>query len=155
MGRVDLGHANRWNPWRHVGRRYPHIEVDCTHALPGKKRGSWTTKGIFIDRGLGQAARRCALAHEIVHLERGPVSRDPHLARREERIVSIVAAKRLIPLASLTEALMWSAPDNAHELAEELWVDLPTLRIRLHHITPAEVRHVNDALDQREPWHAS
>lgn len=116
-------------------------------------RAAWTEKGIYIDRVLGQAARRCALTHEIVHLERGPVPRDERLAAIEERIVSALAAQRLITLPALTEALMWVAPDNQYDLAEELWVDTPTLRIRLSTITSAERAHINAALETRVPWH--
>ncbi|MEU6582850.1 hypothetical protein [Nocardia sp. NPDC046763] len=121
--------------------------------LPGKARASWTTDGIYIDRSLGQAARRCALTHEIVHLERGPVPADSRLAVIEERIVSVIAAKRLITLHQLIEALMWAAPTSLYELAEELWVDLSTLRIRLRHLTAKEVQRVNDEIAGRRPWH--
>ncbi|WP_153806091.1 hypothetical protein [Nocardia sp. SYP-A9097] len=48
---------------------------------------------------------------------------------------------------------MWASPGDPYGLAEELWVDVQTLRIRLRHITPAEVVHVNDALDRWRPWH--
>ncbi|MFE3105975.1 hypothetical protein [Nocardia tengchongensis] len=67
--------------------------------------------------------------------------------------MSIIAAKRLIPLSALTDALMWVSPDNQYALAEQLWVDMPTLRIRLRHITAAEVQYVNAELDRQRPWH--
>ncbi|PEH79598.1 hypothetical protein CRM89_29460 [Nocardia sp. FDAARGOS_372] len=116
-------------------------------------RAAWTTDGIYLDRALGQAARRCALTHEIVHLERGPVPRNPVLAAAEERIVADIAARRLIPLRSLLDAFMWAKPTNHHDLADELWVDVPTLRIRLSGLDRHEVAELNRAIDRRWPWH--
>ncbi|MFD6357895.1 hypothetical protein [Nocardia tengchongensis] len=121
--------------------------------LPGKKRASWTADGVYIDRSLGQAARRCALAHEIVHIERGPVPDSPRLAEIEERIVSTLAARRLITLQSLERALMWSRPTNEVELAEELWVDIHTLRIRLRTLTSEEHSALDIAVRESWPWH--
>ncbi|MGW4123677.1 hypothetical protein [Nocardia sp. NPDC004711] len=59
----------------------------------------------------------------------------------------------MIPLAGLTEAVMWAEPSNHYELAEELFVDIPTLRIRLHHLTSKEVQHIDSELVRRMPWH--
>ncbi|MFE2994220.1 hypothetical protein ACFXG4_04715 [Nocardia sp. NPDC059246] len=125
-----------------------------TKKLKGKRRGAITPSGkILIDRRLGQAARRCTLTHEIIHLERGLAPRGTRFAAREEQTVRELTARRLITLPALTEALMWVAPDDPYALAEQLWVDMPTLRIRLRHITPAEVGQVNGELDRRRPWH--
>lgn len=115
-------------------------------------RAAWTVDGIYIDRSLGQAARRCALTHEIIHLERGPVSIDPRLAVAEERTVSILAAQRLIPISALIEAALWVSPTSPAELAAELWVDRPTLSIRLRHLSTDERRHIDAALGQLRPW---
>ncbi|ETT24960.1 phage protein [Rhodococcus aetherivorans] len=153
MGRITLvRHRERWHPWRHVGKHYPHISVTCAHRLTDGRRGSWTEDGIYIDRDLTQVERRCALAHEIVHLERGPLPTDPRLAAIEERVVSIIAARRLIPLDDLTEALMWVSLEDQAELADELWVDMPTLRIRLRHLAHEERAHINQELARRQPW---
>ncbi|MFC9892143.1 ImmA/IrrE family metallo-endopeptidase [Nocardia sp. NPDC127579] len=152
MGTAASGMRERWHPWRHLGREYPHIGVSCLELLPGRKRASWTSDGIYLDRRLGQAERRCALTHEIVHLERGPVPPQPQLAAREERRVSIIAAERLIPLPDLTAALMWVSLEDPRELAEELWVDVPTLRIRLRHIASTDLQHINAELARRRPW---
>lgn len=45
-------------------------------------------------------------------------------------------AARLIPLRDLCDALAWSERDQ--EAAEQLWVDLPTLRVRLATLLPSE-----------------
>lgn len=153
MGRnTQNGGRKRWNPWRHIGVHYPHIKVSCRHILPGTRRASWTKHGIYIDKTLDQVARRCALAHEIVHLERGPVPEHPQLALVEERAVSVIAAQRLIPLEDLTEAVMWVDLSDPHELAEELWVDPVTLKIRLESLRPHEHDHILAELAARQPW---
>jgi len=147
----DTG-RHRWNPWRHLAHWHPHIRVTCSQALPGTRRASWTKHGIYIDRSLDQVARRCALAHEIIHLERGPLPQCPRLARREEHIVSVTAARRLIPLDTLTDAVMWVNLDDPHELADELWVDTLTLKIRITNLMPDEHAHISRELAQRQPW---
>ncbi|TLF72877.1 hypothetical protein [Nocardia cyriacigeorgica] len=141
-----------WHPWRHIRDRHSRISVSCHHPLPRDLRAAWTLDGIYIDRNLGQAARRCALTHEIVHLERGPVPRNPILAAVEERIVSDIAARRLIPLAALTDALHWVDLADRTALAEELWVDELTLRTRLHGLTTDERTSVNATLIEHRPW---
>ncbi len=145
--------ARIWHPWRHIRQRYPHLGVNCCEPLPDDLRAAWTQTGLFLRPGLTQAQRRCALTHEIVHLERGPVPRNPVLAAAEERIVADIAARRLIPLRSLLDAFMWTRPTNHHDLADELWVDVPTLRIRLSGLDRHEVAELNRAIDRRWPWH--
>ncbi|MEV5394418.1 hypothetical protein [Nocardia farcinica] len=127
--------------------------MNCCEPLPDDLRAAWTQTGLFLRPGLTQAQRRCALTHEIVHLERGPVPRNPVLAAAEERIVADIAARRLIPLRSLLDAFMWTRPTNHHDLADELWVDVPTLRIRLSGLDRHEVAELNRAIDRRWPWH--
>ncbi|MBF6459845.1 hypothetical protein IU433_12435 [Nocardia puris] len=144
--------AHSWHPWRHVREHYPHLGVNCHEPLPRDLRAAWTAAGIHLRPGLTQTQRRCALTHEIVHLERGAPPRHPVLALMEERTVEQLAARRLIPLRALTEALMWVDLADRPALAEELWVDEPTLRTRLGGLTVRERTAVNVALVQRQPW---
>lgn len=89
-----------------------------------------------MDPQLLQAERRSALTHELVHIDRG---RFPAWATgREERHVDAAAARYLIDIRDLGEALAWSS--DPHEVADELWVDVPTLEARLGHLHPSE-RH--------------
>jgi hypothetical protein len=75
----------------------------------------WPERGwaaILLDRRLSQTERRCALAHELVHDERGggvatagmPESWRP-VAAREESIVDNEVARRLVPLDQLRLAV--------------------------------------------------
>ncbi len=98
---------------------------------------------VWICASCGQAQRRATLTHEIAHIERGDVPEYLHV--REERIVSEIAARRLIPLDRLVDALRWAR--DLTELADELWVDEPTVRCRLDTLDPVEVAELHSALD--------
>ena len=92
---------------------------------------------VTLDRNLSQAERRCTIAHEVEHIRRGPVPAEPVLAAREEAAVDLAVARRLIDLKRLGEVLAWS--ESIEEAADELWVDVDTLRVRLDHLHPSEV----------------
>lgn len=55
---------------------------------------------VMLRTGLTQIERRCVLAHELVHLERGGGCQhpDPVVQRREEHHVNAIVADRLVPL---------------------------------------------------------
>lgn len=92
---------------------------------------------------LTQAERRSTLTHELIHLDRGLV---PLVHRaREERRVDALAARRLIPLPDLLRGLQWAQDD--HELAEELWTDVHTVRVRRESLTIAERAWIAEHLD--------
>ena len=95
-----------------------------------------------------QAERRCTIAHELIHLERGPAPDDPWLRAREERAVEAEAARRLITLDALADALAWS--DRPVEVAEELWVDVQTLDVRVDGLNPAERAELDTRLTDDE-----
>lgn len=102
---------------------------------------------IEIAEGLLQVERRCVLAHELVHLERGPCA--GHHAR-EESAVDHEAARRLITLEALTTALLWS--QDEHELADELWVDVAMVRARLAGLTTIERDAIERRFSASERW---
>lgn len=130
--------GRRWHPWRALRRR-PDITLVFEDPGPGALgRVDYDTATITLHPRLLQAERRATLTHELVHLERGPAVRG-HEAR-EERAVEIEAARRLIDLAQLVDAVKWT--DDVHELAFELWVDPDTVQIRLRSLPEHEARVV-------------
>lgn len=139
-----------WNPWRHIGDSYPHIIVDTWRELPDRIWGLQAGNHIWLCRRLDQARRRCTLAHEIIHLERGPVPTDPAGLAREERVVARLAAQRLITTDELVAALAWTR--DPHQLADALWVDLPTLYARMAALDPVEVADLEHRLDGEWLW---
>ncbi|WP_301144650.1 hypothetical protein [Mycolicibacterium fortuitum] len=142
--------ADRWHPWRHAGDKYPHVTISCDRELPGRIWGLQLGNMIWLCRKLNQVRRRCTLTHELIHLERGPVPADPALAAREERTVDELAARRLIELPHLIDGLRWTR--DPAELADALWVDMPTLRTRLATLDPIETAEMEHALGDECLW---
>lgn len=131
-----------YHPWRHL-RSLAAWTVRWASPLSGS-RGEchWATKTITLDPRLLQAERRSVLAHELEHVDRGPM---PGWARsREEEAVNALAARKLIEIRELGEALAWSL--DPHEVADELWVDVPTVEARLRHLHPSEVHYLRRRL---------
>lgn len=139
-----------YHPWRRF-RGLTAWALQQT-VLPSGVHGltDWLTGTVSIELGLTQAERRCTLAHELVHIERGPVPADPWLAAREESQVERVMARRLIDIHDLGEALAWSRHDV--EVADELWVDTATLRARINTLTADERAYLEARLGFMD-WH--
>lgn len=123
-----------WNPWRALRDR-PHITLafDELAELGGgalyARRGA--RAAIIIDPRLPRRLRAAALAHELVHDERGPGVTDPPdnwwpIVAREETTVDKIVARRLIDLDHLADWIQERSelgPVEAWEVAEE-W-DVP------------------------------
>jgi hypothetical protein len=139
-----------WNPWRHIGKHYPDVSVVTNVELPGRMWGLTNGRRIWLCRRLDQAARRCTLTHEIVHLERGLTPADARGLAREERAVDLIAARRLITLPALVDGLRWTR--DPEQLAEHLWVDVPTLQARMAALDPVEVAELENRLNGEWLW---
>ncbi|OBB22129.1 hypothetical protein [Mycolicibacterium elephantis] len=139
-----------WHPWRHLREHHADVDVTCRYRLPDRFMGLQRGRRIWLCATLTQAERRCTLTHELVHRERGPVPAEPVAAAREERIVDEIAARRLITLPALTDGLRWSR--HPRELAEHLWVDEPTLQIRVATLDPLEVAELEHQLEGEWLW---
>ena len=141
----------RYHPWRHLRDRHPHEHVSFTDIGAVGCLGRRTVDGIELDMTSTQRERRCTLTHELVHIERGPVPRDPRLALREEETVDRISAERLIELDHLIDVLAWNRYRVDDEAAEELWVDLPTLLTRVRNLTDSERAFIDRELARRQP----
>ena len=125
-----------WNPWRALRSR-THI-VFRLAPLPAETGGAiyWprgSRAAIIIDPALSQVARRAALAHELVHDERGggadlegmPGSWSA-VVMRDEAAVNAEVARRLVPPAELAEfcrmMVALELPVSALDVAEEFQV---------------------------------
>lgn len=99
----------------------------------------------LLRRGMSRAEWNSTVVHEAIHAERGdgPCATEWHEAK-QERAVDIEAARRLIPLDALIDALRWSNRDE--EVAEQLDVDLDTLRCRSVNLTSDECVAIEAAL---------
>lgn len=136
--RSELSHPPRsvpavglgWNPWRSL-REQPDLEFalgPLSDRFGGAVYSPVPAEGwaaIVIDNRLSRTERADALAHELVHHERGgtcPTHNMPDgwavVARREERRVQRIVAERRVPLDMLAELV------NALEFMElpvEAW----------------------------------
>lgn len=124
--REDPPPAPIYHPWRALRERWAHVDVEHTDDIPdGRLADTNGVDEIRMRRRLLQVDRRCALAHELVHLEHG----DGGTCSPEvEAEVTLEAARRLIPWDRLLAAVRWARGEQ--ELADELWVTVPLLRAR-------------------------
>lgn len=141
-----------WHPWRVLRTQHSDVDVSCRCRLPDRIMGLQRGRRIWINWILTQVERRCTLTHELVHLERGPVPAEPRARAREEKTVSELAARRLIPIAALIDAYRWCPAGVPAELADELWVDIPTLRTRMASLDPFEVAELEHHLNGDWQW---
>lgn len=118
---------------------------------PGDKAAWYSPQWdvILMRPGLLQVERRCALAHELAHraLEHSGQCRYPDAERqdrRQERDADEWAARRLITVEQLADALVWS--DDPAEVADCLWVTPHLLTVRLDTIYLAERLRVGERL---------
>lgn len=122
-----------YSPWKHVASM-PDVLVDFDDDLPsGHAWWSPTHRVILMAKGLTSVQRRCALAHELAHVETGDCQVDgpdgERLERRHELAAERTAALRLVPLDDLMDSLAWCL--SLDEVAHELHIDRAILDTRL------------------------
>lgn len=127
------------NPWRHLAEYHPAVRVIWAR-LGGATRGFTDGQTIWLDDRMTQAQRRVTVCHETVHIERGIIPADALEEARVERIT----AERLITTDQLVDALRWHQHPSLAGLADTLWVDLSTVRTRLHTMSPDEQAMIED-----------
>lgn len=142
---LALGSGAMYHPWRALRDL-----TDWTlHWRPMHGRlglTNWGDRTITLHPDQDQAQRRSTLAHELQHVARGPVP--AFYCPREERAVDEAAARLLIGIRELGEALAWS--HDLSEIAAELWVDEEMVRSRLAHLHPAELHYLRRRLAHRD-----
>ncbi|WP_411815539.1 ImmA/IrrE family metallo-endopeptidase [Gordonia sp. SND2] len=144
---------NLFHPWRWLHDRHARIDI-VWHELPGNRAGYWDgARTIVLDPRLTQAARRSTLAHELVHVERGIIPIEPTLIAREEAAVDEIAARQLITIDALVDALRWCQRCAGAALADEVWTDQHALNVRLATLTRDERAQIEAALADTE-WAA-
>lgn len=134
-----------YHPWRDARDR-EHLNITFERLADGR-RGCLRGDRITINTGDDQAQRRSTLAHELVHDERRVFPVDRVLRAREELTVERIAARRLIQLEALVDALLWAR--DARETAAELWVDLPMLVAFIRSLTVTERTWINEQMEAR------
>lgn len=103
----------------------PHLCVAVAPTiLGGVAEVEFATRQITISPGVDRPQFRTALAHELVHLHRGPTAVGNEA--REEQAVHEEVARLLVPRTHLPAIL---EATNPHRVAAELHVDLHTARL--------------------------
>lgn len=107
---------------------------------------------ILLDRRLDRVARRCTLAHELEHALANDAActgtaDDPYFTTVMEARASVRAARKLIPIDALADAVVLHN-DHDELMAAHLDVDLGTLDIRRLSLTPDERHHLRRRLDR-------
>ena len=134
----------RWNPWRALRDR-PHIELwfGRLDGLQGMWQRDHLGELIVLDDRLDRRQRRCVLAHELVHAERGighGAATEATMEREEEQVRREVA-RRLVPETQLRAFVARSLTVGAvtvEAIAEEFDVDLEVAATAARHLQPAE-----------------
>lgn len=135
------------HPWRTL-RSLPSTDLIWTTdpKLLGGGKAAWypDVDVIAMSPRLSQVERRCSLAHELGHRERGdrPGERG-WFGRRQEQGADLWAARFLLPdMPAIADALAWSPWPS--EAAAELWVTEHLLRVRLDHLHPSERAYLRE-----------
>lgn len=135
-----------WHPWRALRER---SEITVRWERMDGRLGSWCadTRTIRMHPGQGQAQRRVTATHEQIHAERGHRGCQPDAV---ELSVKKTTARRLVSIYDLVDAVLFYGEHNVSALAEELWVDVETVQIRLEHLHPAEAGYLSQRLAARD-----
>jgi len=133
--------SSPYNPWHDLRDNWPDVTVVIV-PMPGRLLGLVQYPVIALRAGTTSAQRRCTLAHEIVHLERGIDDCGPW-QDREERLVHEEAARRLVTQHQLVRAVReLGSVHDLSALAAALDVDRETLRVRFSLVGDDELRRM-------------
>lgn len=116
------------------------------------RRGIIRGDVVMICRSQLQVERRCTIAHELVHDERRLYPTSATLREKEEAAVERIAARRLIQLPELVDALRACSSRFTAAVADHLWVDVPMLQARMDSLDPLEVAELERQLEDQWLW---
>lgn len=128
----------RYSPWADAAERHPDVHIERCDIAPA--RGAWVAeeKVILLGTHLDVAGRRCALAHELAHIDLGHRPARGWFGRRQEADADRLASNRLLSdVERIAEALAVHPLDPA-AVADYLDVSVPILRRRLRELTDDE-----------------
>jgi len=139
-----------YSPWRDAGERHPDVHIARCDIAP--VRGAWVPdeRVILLDSGLDVAGRRCALAHELAHIDLGHEPAGGWLGQRQEREADDLAATRLLSEVERIAEALAAHPLDPEAVAETLDVSVPVLRRRLRALTEEEKAWIEDRLSRCE-----
>jgi hypothetical protein len=120
--------ARDYCPWQHLG------DLDGVAVLYHRDGeagvADFESRTVSLRLGMSGAQRRVTLAHELIHLERGPAC-EGATARVDELLVEASAALRLIPATVLADLPALVAKHGRDAAAEFLAIDDHLLAVAL------------------------
>jgi hypothetical protein len=147
----DSSDTGAYDPWRDLQQNWPEVEV-VVEPMAGRLLGELRYPVIALRAGTSAAQRRCTLAHELVHLERGTRDCGPWSAR-EELLVHAAAARRLIAPGALGRAIRELGGDHdVGALAALLDADMQTTRLRLQLLDARERGYLRAVIGREPGW---
>jgi len=131
-----------WRIFRALGDSWKLRWADLPEGILGMT--DHLKREVTLTVGMTQAERRCTIAHETQHILRGHVCGET--TRREERIVDGTVAWLLLDdIRKIADEMVWHRCD-LEQVADALWVDEETLRVRLMNLHPAERHYLSRRL---------
>lgn len=101
---------------------------------------------VTLAQGLNQHERRCTIAHEGLHILRGPVR--PHRKLAEELTIDRRVARLLLPrISDVVDALI-DAGGDYDRAAHWLWIDELTLHVRMSALVGFEGAYVHRRMSE-------
>lgn len=149
-----MGHriaaGERYDPWHDLAQR-KHLTLAVTRLPVGTGWYFHDIEGIALDDRLDRVGRRCALAHELAHIDLGHTHQvagsgpgTSRIARRREIEADDLAARRLITPRYLADAIRWCLCEE--EVAEELGVTVELTRRRMALLNDEEKDYIETRL---------
>ncbi|WP_375483235.1 ImmA/IrrE family metallo-endopeptidase [uncultured Jatrophihabitans sp.] len=128
---------DRYNPWLDAARRYPLVHIEWHPIAPLHAAWCPSTDVILVDESISKAERRCALAHELAHMDAGDTGTSVcWFESRMESAADKLAARRLVDAHQLAEVVRWA--QDGREVAAELDVTPTFLKLRWRWMAPWE-----------------
>lgn len=119
--------------WRELRERGDGVVLHFTRFTDGRIAATDGTSAIWLDDGLLQVERRCALAHEQAHMDLG---HGPNPTDADEEAACRHTAQKMIDWDALVDVFRWA--HSISEAADELWVTVDVLEDRLAGLSTIE-----------------
>lgn len=132
----------RYSPWAEVTA----LDVLVVFRVLPSGHGWWCPEDrvIVLDERLSPIERLCTLAHEVQHVladDSGCGQGMEWFDQRQETRADEAAARKLITVQQLADVELFGK--TLAEVAERLWVDVPTLDVRRGLLTDDEKALIN------------
>jgi Zn-dependent peptidase ImmA (M78 family) len=141
-----------YNPWEDAGTRHgdwiiERVPLRGLHEVMCRKN-----KVILLERDRTMRERRCDLAHAIAHID---LDHTGSFDRKAEAAAKRYAAKMLIDLEPLGDALAVTGGKVTYDGAHLLGVDVETMTARLQHLHAAERGYLRRRLARLDEDHVA